>query len=122
VRRRGAAVFSGSPHRDSDPPPRGHPRKYFLTLLDIHQRIALKPILRIVIFISGFDAVMPMAKRLPVTLIPEELVISSMRDDVVNVGCLNVLAFPHALNAQGVCLKVSLACLLPCSAIASACC
>ena len=65
---------------------------------------------------------MAMAKRLPVALIPEELLVSSVRGDVIDIGCLDVLAFLHALHAQGVRLKVTLACLLPYSAVASACC
>ena len=65
---------------------------------------------------------MAMAKRLPVAFIPEELLISSVRGDVIDVGCLDVLAFLHALYAQGVRLKVTLAYLLPCPAVASACC
>jgi hypothetical protein len=42
---------------------------------------------------SGFDTVMAVAQGLPVALVPEELLISSVRDDVINVGCLDVLAF-----------------------------
>ena len=80
------------------------------------------PILRIVIFISGFDTVMAMAQRLPVALIPEENTITSVRDDVVNICCLGVLAFLQALYAEGMRFEVTLACLLPCSAVASCLC
>jgi len=77
-------------------------------------------IFRILIFVSGLDAVMAMAQGLPVTLVPEELAITSMRDDVIDVGCPDVLAFLQALYAEGMRLKVTLACSLPCPAIASA--
>lgn len=74
------------------------------------------------VLIPRLDAVMLMAEWLPVALIPEELLVSSVRNDVVHVCCLDILAFLHALYAQGVRLKVTLACLLPCSAVTSACC
>lgn len=77
-------------------------------------------IFRILIFVPGLDAVMAMAERLPVTLVPEELLITSMWNDVVDVGCLDVLAFLHALYAEGMGLKVTPACSLPCLAVASA--
>jgi hypothetical protein len=79
-------------------------------------------IFRILIFIPGLDGVMTVTKRLPVALIPEELLVSSMRNDVIDVGCLDVLAFLHALYTEGMRLKVTLACSLPCPAVASACC
>ena len=79
-------------------------------------------VFRIVVLIPRFDAVVLMAEWLPVALVPEELLVSSVRNDVVHVCCLDVLAFLHALYAQGVRLKVTLACPLPCLAIASACC
>ena len=79
-------------------------------------------IFRCLILIPRLDGMMPMAKRLPVIFIPEELLISSVRNDVVNVRCLDVLAFLHALHAEGMGLKVTLACSLPCLAVASPCC
>jgi len=51
------------------------------------------PVFRILIFISGFDTVMAVAQGLPVALVPEELLISSVRNNVIDVGCLDVLAF-----------------------------
>lgn len=79
-------------------------------------------IFRCLILIPCLDGVMAVAERLPVALIPEELLVSSVRNDVVHVCCLDVLAFFHALHAERVRLKVTLACPLPCLAIASACC
>ena len=79
-------------------------------------------IFRCLILIPCLDGMMAVAERLPVALIPEELLVSSVRNDVVHVGCLDVLAFLHALHAEGVRLKVTLACPLPRLAIASACC
>jgi len=36
---------------------------------------------------------MAVAQGLPVVLVPEELLVSSVRDDVIDIGCLDVLAF-----------------------------
>jgi hypothetical protein len=60
-----------------------------------------------------------MAERLPVALVPEERLVSSMWYDVVHVGGLDVLAFLHALHAERVRLQVTLACLLPCPAVST---
>ena len=79
-------------------------------------------IFRCLILIPCLDGMMAVAERLPVALIPEELLVPSVRNDVVHVCCLDVLAFLHALHAEGVRLKVTLACPLPRLAIASACC
>ena len=54
-------------------------------------------ILRITILIPGFDRMMPMAQSLPVLLIPEQFLISTVRDDMIYIGCLHVSAFLHAL-------------------------
>ena len=77
---------------------------------------------RVVILSPRLDAVVTVTEGLPVALVPEELLVSSVRNDVIHIGCLDVLAFLHALHAQGVRRKVTLACLLPCAAVASPCC
>ena len=48
----------------------------------------------------GLDAVVTVAKRLPVASVPEKLLVSSVRNDMVDVGCFDVPAFLHALYAQ----------------------
>ena len=73
----------------------------------------------ILIFVPGLNTVMVMAQGLPVTLVPEEFLITSVRNDVIDVGCLDILAFLHALYAEGMGLKVTPACSLPCLAVAS---
>lgn len=52
------------------------------------------------VFSSCLLIVMFLTKRLPVALIPEELLITSMRSDVVHDGCLHVPAFLEALLAE----------------------
>ena len=79
-------------------------------------------IFRCLILIPRLDGMMTVAERLPVIFIPEESLVSSVRNDVINVRCLDVLAFLHALHAERVSLKVTLTCSLPCLAVASPCC
>ena len=74
------------------------------------------------ILVSGFDAVVSVAEALPVALIPEENIVSSVRHDVIHIGRLDVASLLHALHTQRMRLKVTLAGLVPCGAIASAAC
>ena len=62
----------------------------------------------------------PMTQGLPVASIPEELVVSTVRNDVVDVRRLNVPAFLHALHTQRVRLKVLFPGFLPCCSVTSA--
>lgn len=70
------------------------------------------------VFLSCLDAMMLMTEGLPVTFVPEESLVATVRYDVVNVRGLSVPAFLLALHAQRMRLKVTLARLLPCSAVA----
>ena len=56
-------------------------------------------VLRGVILVSGFHAVVPVAEALPVALIPEENAVSSVRCDVIDIGRLDIASCLHALNA-----------------------
>ena len=66
------------------------------------------------------DTVVPVAQGLPVAPVPEELLVTTMRNDVIDVRCLHEPSFLHALHAQRVCLKVLLPGFLPRTAVASA--
>jgi hypothetical protein len=44
---------------------------------------------------------MLLTKRLPVAPIPEELLITSMRCDMIHDGCLHIPTFLEALLAEG---------------------
>ena len=66
-----------------------------------------------------FHTVVTMAKGLPVAPVPEELLVTTMRNDVIDVRCLHEPSFLHALHAQRVCLKVLLPGFLPRTAVAS---
>ena len=69
---------------------------------------------------SCFHTVMAVAKGLPVTPIPEELLVTTMRNDMVNVRRLHVQPFLHTFHAQGVHFKVLLPGFPPISSVASA--
>ena len=59
-------------------------------------------ILRRLILPPRLDTVMAMAQGLPVAPVPEELLITTVRNDVVDVRCFDVPAFLHALHTQRV--------------------
>ena len=65
------------------------------------------------------DTVVPVAQGLPVAPVPEELLVTTVRNDVIHVRRLHEPSFLHALHAQRVCLKVLLPSLLPRTAVAS---
>lgn len=77
-------------------------------------------ILRRLVLSSRLHAVMAMTQGLPVAPVPEELWVTTMRNDMINVRRLHEPSFLHALHAQRVCLKVLLPGFLPRTAVASA--
>ena len=77
-------------------------------------------ILRRLILPPRLDTVMAMAQGLPVAPVPEELLVTTVRNDVIHVRRLNVPSFLHALRTQRMRLKVLLPGFLPRTAIASA--
>ena len=96
-------------------------------LLDIRPITTILPIRlvmihRCLILTSRFHAVVTVAQGLPVALVPEQLRITTMRDDMVNVRCLHIPAFLHALHTQRMCLQESFSCFPPSTAIASTTC
>ena len=68
---------------------------------------------------SRLHAVVLVAQGLPVAPIPEEFLIPTMRNDVVDIRRLHISTFLHALYAQRVCLKVLLSGFPPSCSIAS---
>ena len=106
--------------RDSDPPPGAAPARTPLRRFTPESQSIL--VLRGVILVSGLDAVVSVAEALPVALVPEENAVSSVRLDVIDIGCLDIASLLHALHTQRMRLKVTLACLVPCGAVATAVC
>jgi len=54
-----------------------------------------------------------LAQRLPIVTIPEELHVSTMRNDMIHDLCTGILTVPLALSTERMCMKESFACLLP---------
>ena len=54
-----------------------------------------------------------MAEALPITLIPEESIVSTVRLDVVNIGRLDVASLFQTLHTKRMRFEVPLACLVP---------
>ena len=101
---RGGGGPCGKARRDLTPPP-GWPASVV-----VHRRLIFTPCLLVMA---------ALAKGTPVAPIPEQSLITSVWDDVVNDRGLGVLAALHALLAERVRLQEQPACLLPCSVIAS---
>ena len=64
----------------------------------------------------------PLAKRLPVALVPEQLPVTPVRYDVIYNLRLGKPAFALALLAKRIGFQVSLACLLPVMIVATVAC
>ena len=60
-----------------------------------------------------FRVVAVLAERLPVAPIPEQFLVTTMGNDVVNHGCLNILTLGKATNTQWMSLKECFAFPLP---------
>lgn len=71
------------------------------------------PIFHIHIALIRLLRMAAVAQRSPVALIPEQLRITAMGNHVVNVRCLDVPAFLHALFAERMGKEEPLPCLLP---------
>ena len=74
--------------------------------------------LLIAVLRHGFMVVAALTKALPVALVPEQLRIPSVGDDVVNHGCFHQPSLLHAPDAEGMCFQETFPCFLP-SAIVS---
>ncbi len=124
--REGATVFRLLSPVKANPPPEGCPQPHrytpepCLNCNDSDCGLLSILVLRGVIFISSFHAVVAVAKALPVTLIPEENAVSSVGLDMIDIGRLDVAPLLQALHTQRVRLKVTLACLVPCCSVAAA--
>lgn len=62
-----------------------------------------------------------LTERLPVTPIPEQLLVTTVWDNVIHNRCFGIASLLHALRTQRVGLKERFACLLPAAAIAALC-
>ena len=64
--------------------------------------------------------VVAVAKRLPVASVPKQNGIAVVRNNMVDIGCLDISSLFQALHTQWVCFEVMLSGFPPCAAVASA--
>ena len=69
--------------------------------------------LLIAVLRHGFMVVAALTKALPIALIPKQLCIPSVWDDVVNHGCFHQASLLHASDAEGMCFQETYPCFLP---------
>ena len=77
------------------------------------------PISRVDVFRQRLSVVALLAKSLPVALVPEQLLVTTVRYNVIHHCSLGVPSQFHALHAQRMALKVGFACLLPSAAVSA---
>lgn len=61
------------------------------------------------------------AERLPVALIPEQFLVTTVWDNVIHNRCFGIASLLPAFRTQWVALKERFACLLPAAAVAALC-
>ena len=76
-------------------------------------------IFRSAVLSSGFLIVTRLAKRLPVRVAPHQVVVTTMRNDVVNDRCGHELTLRQTLHAQRMLPQVRLGTRLPLAAVAT---
>ena len=76
-----------------------------------------KMVLGMHVLLAGFDAVVAMAERLPVTPLPEQNRVAAMRHDVIDIGRADVLPFLQALHTERVRFEVLLTGSPPCCTV-----
>ena len=69
---------------------------------------------------TGLFTVVAVAKRLPVASVPEQKHIAVVRNNMIDVGRLDISSLFQALHTQWVCFEVMLSGFPPCAAVASA--
>ena len=77
-------------------------------------------ILRVAILRPGLPVMALLAEWLPVVLIPEELLISAVRNDMINYCCLDVSSRLGAFSTKRMNLKEPFAFLLPLLSVSTA--
>ena len=77
------------------------------------------PIRWVDVLCQRLSVVALLAKSLPVALVPEQLLVTTVRYNVIHHCSLGVPSQFHALHAQRMALKVGFACLLPSAAVSA---
>ena len=85
----------------------------------IKQSCSLEIIFRALIFESRLTIVTMLAKRLPVSLVPEQSLVSPVRLDMIDHGCSNQFSCSFTIGAKRVTCQEPLPCNLPAMAVAA---
>ena len=92
-----------------------------------HPRLCLKPqnyfsipVFRSAVLIPRLEVMVLFAEALPVRPIPEQLLVTAVRDDMVYHGGFHIPSLFHALDTQRIGVQVLFSCLLPCPSVPSA--
>ena len=72
---------------------------------------------RVDVFGQRFLIVTALAERLPVVLIPEKFLVTTVRNDVIHHRCPDVLALPSTLHTERMCFEIRLPGFLPMSVV-----
>lgn len=77
---------------------------------------------RVDVFGQRLLIVAALAESLPVVLIPEKFLVTTVRNDVVHHRCPDVLALLGTLHTERMCFKIRLPGFLPTSVVSTLCC
>ena len=77
---------------------------------------------RVDVFGQRLLIVAALAESLPVVLIPEKFLVTTVRNDVIHDRCPDVLALLGALHTERMCFKIRLPGFLPTSVVSTLCC
>ena len=72
------------------------------------------------VLVTRFQVMMSYTEWLPVALVPEQLLVATVRHDMVHHGCLGVTPLLYALHAQRMLPEVGFAYPLPFAGVATA--
>ena len=76
---------------------------------------------RTAVLVSCFYVMIMSAQALPIALIPEQLLVTTVGNNVIHNRCFGIASLLPSLRTQRVALKERFACLLPAAAIAALC-
>ena len=76
-------------------------------------------VFRSAVFSSGFLIVTGLTQRLPIRITPHQVVIATMRNDMIDNGCCHILSLRQTLHTQRMLPQVRFADTLPLAAVAT---
>lgn len=107
----GASVLGNLPHRDFDRP------SPFDQILKFFNNSKLESIGRIAVLIPCFFIMAAFTKRLPIAFIPEQLLVSSVRNDMIHNRCFGQLSCLFTFSTEWMSHQVMLPGFLPLASV-----